>query len=845
MSIQSEKLTIKGMTCASCVGRVERKVAGLEGISRATVNLATEQLDFTYDTERTGVQDMLPYVQKAVREAGYDSEHISTARKITVSIGGMTCASCVGRVEKALLALPGVDSAAVNLLTESASISYRPQTTRLSEIRRAITEAGYAPGDLVRADAFSAEAERRGKKLAETRAMKRRVGVAVGFTLPLLVLTMGHMAGMALPGFLDPQISPGNFVLAQLLLTLPVLAAGARMYRAGTRNLWRLSPNMDSLITVGTGAAIIHSGVNTALVLAGNASAVSQVYFETAAAIVAFILLGKYLETLSKGRTSQAIHKLMDLQPPTARVVLEGAAAGGNNGVDEQELAVEEVEPGDLIRVRPGERIPLDGRVEDGAAAVDESMLTGESLPVEKRAGDPVTGGSINNNGVILVRVEKVGADTTLAQIIRLVEEAQTGKAPIARLADRVSGVFVPVVMLIAVLAAVGWLAAGQSLEFSLSIFIAVLVIACPCALGLATPTAIMVGTGKGAEFGVLIKGGQALERLQGLDVVVFDKTGTITEGRPVVTDVLMFDGGDQAGTDENELLRLAASAEVASEHSLGAAVVGEARSRKLTLEPAADFEALPGRGIKARVAGRSLALGSLAFMAGEGLLDDGSKAEVARRLDELARQGKTPLLVALDGRLAGALAVADPVRSDSAQAIRRLKKIGIQVAMLTGDHRGTAEAVARQVGIDRVIPEVLPRDKAREIKRLQEDGYRVGMVGDGINDSPALAQADVGLAIGTGTDVAMESAHAVLMRGSIADVEVAVQLSRATLRNIKENLFWAFAYNTAGIPLAAGLLYIFGGPLLNPVIAAAAMALSSVSVVTNALRLNRFRPQV
>ncbi|MEE8434852.1 MAG: copper-translocating P-type ATPase, partial [bacterium] len=545
------------------------------------------------------------------------------------------------------------------------------------------------------------------------------------------------------------------------------------------------------------------------------------------AAILAFILLGKYLETVSKGRTSQAIKKLMAIQPKTARVV---------HGETELELAIDEVEPGDLVRVRPGEQVPLDGVVTEGASAVDESMLTGESLPVEKRPGDAVTGASINQAGLLTVRVERVGEETTLSRIIRLVEQAQANKAPIARLADRVSGIFVPVVMSIAILAGLAWLLAGYSVPFALSIFIAVMVIACPCALGLATPTAIMVGTGKGAEIGVLIKGGEALERLQGLDVVVLDKTGTITEGKPVVTDVL-----PTGKWPEDELLQWAASAEKGSEHALGEAIVREAEARKLEFLAVAEYRAIPGMGLRVKVNGRPVILGNAALFSEEGISIE--TTEALETLSTLAEEGKTPMLIAVEGELAGVIAVADKVREDSAEAIARLHRAGLQVAMLTGDNRRTAEAVARQVGIDRVIAEVLPDGKAAEIKRLQGEGLRTAMVGDGINDSPALAQADVGLAIGTGSDIAMESAHAVLMRGSIGDVVSAIQLSRATLRTIKQNLFWAFGYNALGIPVAAGVLYLFGGPLLNPIFAAAAMALSSVSVVANALRLRNFRP--
>ena len=812
-----DSLIVTGMTCSSCVNAVERGVRKLPGIAQADVNFATERLELDFDPGQVSLED----IKAAVTQSGYGVNEVVQAKSVVLPVAGMTCAACSSRVEKVVGKLAGVDEVTVNLLSENAAISYRPETTRLSEIKAAIQKAGYTPGEV------SAEGVRdtdRDRKERERVILLRKMIVALGFTLPLLAFAMGHMAGLPLPHWLAAESSPLTFALAQLLLTLPVVAAGWHMYTGGFRNLFHLAPNMDSLIAVGTGAALAYSLFNTGLILVGNASGAGHLYYETAAAIVAFILVGKYLETLSKGRTSQAIKELMAIQPKTARVMQDGR---------EIELAVEEIEPGDLLRVRPGERVPLDGTVTEGASAMDESMLTGESLPVEKRPGDPVTGGSINQTGLLTVKVERVGEATTLAQIIRLVEQAQAGKAPIARLADQVSGIFVPVVMSIATAAALAWLAAGATLPFALSIFIAVLVIACPCALGLATPTAIMVGTGKGAEHGVLIKGGEALERLQALDVVVFDKTGTITEGRPRVTDILPLDG-----RSPDDLLRLAASAEVGSEHALGASIVRESAERGIAPLPGEGFEAIPGRGIRVTVDGKQVLLGNPALMREEGVMDDPPEA-----MAELSLQGKTPMLVAVDGAVAGIIAVADPVREDSAHAIEVLHRYGLKVAMLTGDNTRTAEAVARQVGIDRVIAEVLPQGKSAEIKRLQDEGFTVAMVGDGINDSPALAQADVGIAIGTGSDVALETAQVVLMRGSIRDVSVAIQLSRATLRNIKQNLFWAFAYNSAGIPIAAGLLFLLGGPLLNPILAAAAMAFSSVSVVSNALRLRRFRP--
>jgi Cu+-exporting ATPase len=818
-SLEHETLRVTGMTCGACSARVEKVVSKLDGVAEAGVNLATERLDVDYDPARVD----LARIRAAVEKAGYGIGEAEQAREILLPVEGMTCAACAARIEKVVGELDGVRSVAVNLLQDNATIRYLPEVTPLATIRAAIAAAGYTTYEVVE----SAAADDRGAQHDDAlRRQKRGLIVALAFTVPLLAMTMGHMAGLPLPAWLAPESAPLAFALVQLALTLPVAWVGRHMYVNGLRNLRHLAPNMDSLITVGTGSALLYSLLNTGRVAAGETQMAGALYYETAAAILAFVMVGKYLEAVSKGRTSNSIRKLMAIQPRTALVLRDGS---------EREVAIIDIVPGDKLKVRPGERIPLDGRVVEGATAVDESMLTGESLPVEKHVGDTVTGGSFNQNGGIVVEVERVGADTVLAQIIRLVEQAQGGKAPIARLADQVSGVFVPVVMGIALLAATGWLLAGQGLPFALSIFIAVLVIACPCALGLATPTAIMVGTGKGAEFGVLIKGGEALERMQDIDVVVFDKTGTLTEGKPAVTDVVAAQG-----FDAGELLRLAASAEKGSEHALGTAIVAEGEHRGLERLPATDFIAFPGRGLGARVDGKALLIGNRALLhSNEIALPDEASA------DALAGAGKTPVYIAIDGRYAGLIAIADRVRPESAAAVKALHDEGVRVVMLSGDNRLAAEAAAREVGISQVIAEVLPADKAATVKRLQQEGKKVAMVGDGINDSPALAQADVGLAIGAGTDIAMETAQVVLMRGSVAGVLVAIRLSRATLRNIRQNLFWAFAYNSAGIPIAAGLLWLFGGPLLNPMIAAAAMALSSVSVVTNALRLQRFKPGV
>ncbi|NLM05183.1 MAG: copper-translocating P-type ATPase, partial [Clostridiales bacterium] len=619
-------------------------------------------------------------------------------------------------------------------------------------------------------------------------------------------------------------INPMNFALTQMFLTIPTMLVGYKFYTVGFRTLFKGSPNMDSLIAIGTSAAFIYGVYAVLEISKGNHAMAMDLYFESAGVIITLILLGKYLESVSKGKTSQAIKELMGLQPKTATVIQDGK---------EIILPIEEVEVGDIILVKPGEKIPVDGEVVEGYTSVDESMLTGESIPVEKNIGDSVTGGSINKNGSIKFKAKKIGKDTTLAQIIKLVEDAQGSKAPIAKMADVISGYFVPIVIGIAIVSSGLWYITGQSTTFVLTIFISVLVIACPCALGLATPTAIMVGTGKGAEYGVLIKGGESLETTHKIQTVVFDKTGTITEGKPKVTDIIT-----NGSILEEELLILAASAEKGSEHPLGEAIVKGAEEKALELKNVDNFMAIPGHGIQVKIGDKNLLLGNKKLM-------DDKNIHITLESDanRLASEGKTPMYIAINNELAGIIAVADVLKESSIKAIEKLHEMGIEVAMITGDNRRTADAIAKQVGIDIVLAEVLPEDKANEIKKLQESGKKVAMVGDGINDAPALAQADVGMAIGSGTDVAMESADIVLMRSDLMDVVTAIQLSKKTIKNIKENLFWAFGYNTLGIPVAAGLLYAFGGPLLNPMFAAGAMALSSVSVVTNALRLRKFKP--
>jgi len=819
MSNRIETLSIKGMTCSSCAVAVEKSVSKLDGVMSATVNFATEKISVEFDES----QVTIPQMKDVVTKTGYELVEESKTRDIIIPIQGMTCSSCVMHIEKAVGALSGVNSIQVNIATEKADILYDPSKTRISEIKQAITKAGYTPLDIEAESSSDTEKERREK---EVKTLWNKFLVAIVFTLPLLILAMGHLVGIELPEIVDPEHNPFNFALTQLVLVIPVAIAGRKFYTVGFRALIKRSPNMDSLIAMGTSAAIIYGFFATYKIYMGELEYAGDLYFETAGVIIALILLGKYLEAVSKGRTSEAIKKLMGLAPKTAVVIKNDT---------EIVIPIEEVEAGDILLVKPGEKIPVDGEVVDGLSTVDESMLTGESIPVQKTVGDKVIGASVNKHGMMKMKATNVGKDTVLSQIIKLVEDAQGSKAPIARLADIISGYFVPVVIIVAIIAGTLWFISGQSAIFSLTIFIAVLVIACPCALGLATPTAIMVGTGRGAEFGVLIKGGEPLETAHKIDMVVFDKTGTLTEGKPVVTDVV-----SATGFKEEQILMVAASAEKGSEHPLGEAIVNKAVEDQLDLLKIKAFKAVPGHGIDVDLGVLKVLLGNLKYMK-----DEHIKVTLEDEANKLASEGKTPMFIAIDGKMAGIVAVADVTKENSAFAVEKLHEMGIKVAMITGDNKRTAAAIAKQVGIDVVLAEVLPEDKANEVKKLQEQNYTVAMVGDGINDAPALAQANVGIAIGSGTDVAIESASIVLMKSDILDVVTSIQLSKSTIRNIKQNLFWAFAYNTAGIPLAAGLFYIFGGPKLNPMFAAAAMSLSSVSVLTNALRLRRFKPVI
>ncbi len=747
-------------------------------------------------------------------------------------VTGMSCSACSAHVEKAVSKVPGVDLAQVNLLQNAMTVEYAQGATDADKIIHAVEEAGY--GASLKGKDASKEANAVQKKAADdTKAMKRRLSWSIGFLIVLMYISMGHMLGWPLPEILLGHENVMVFALAQLILTLPVMYLNRKYFENGFKTLLHGAPNMDTLVAMGSTAAAVYS-VSRLFVMGyamgrGNMElahdCAMNLYFEAAAMILALVTIGKYMETRSKSRTSDAITKLMDLAPKTALVVRDGR---------EQEIPAGEVRVGELVIVKPGQSIPVDGILIEGTGTVDESAITGESIPVEKKAGDRLTGATVNRAGYFQMQADRIGGDTTLSQIIRLVEEAGGSKAPIAKLADKVSGIFVPVVLTIAVITVAVWLLVGQSFSFALASGIAVLVISCPCALGLATPTAIMVGTGRGAEQGILIKSGESLETAHLVDTVVLDKTGTITKGHPAVTDIKTA-----AGVQERELLRLAASLEQASEHPLAEAVVGRAHELSVSLEKTSDFTAVAGQGVTGTVGMKKVLAGNLKMMKENRIRTE----ELEPDAERFSEEGRTVLYIAADGKLLGVLAAADPIKETSAQAIEELERMGLSVVMLTGDHEKTARAIQKQLGITRVVAEVLPQDKEREVRRLQEEGHKVAMIGDGINDAPALARADVGIAIGAGTDVAIESADIVLMKSDLLDAAAAIQLSRAVIKNIKENLFWAFFYNALGIPLAAGVFYPILGWQLNPMFGSAAMSFSSVFVVTNALRLKGFRP--
>lgn len=824
-------LPIAGMSCASCASKIEKGLSSLIGVDTASVSFAAQKATVKYNPSLATETDLEGMIVKT----GYEVIKSSGEKCVEFKVIGMGSDHCAGVVKTAVERLDGVKSVETNFPNSYAHVTFDESRLNTRQIMKAISNAGYQP-ELVEAGADAADVEKEARE-KEIRTLKKKFVWAAIFAVPIFYVAMVEMIRERLiPGFISPSHFPVRFALFQVLMSIPVIIIGRNFYRIGVPNLLKGSPNMDSLIALGTSAAYLYSFYAAALVILGmdpSGKYVRSLYFETAAVIIALILFGKYLETVSKGKTSEAIKKLMGLAPKTAIIEVDGI---------EEEVPVSDVQVGDIVIVKPGEKIPVDGEVIDGRTAVDESMLTGESIPVEKNPGSKVAAATLNKTGSIKFRAEKVGKDTALAQIIKLVEDAQGSKAPIARMADIVAGYFTWGVIGAATISGLIWTLAGTvfgvilpggTFIFTLTIIIAVLIIACPCALGLATPTSIMVGTGKGAELGILIKDAAALEHFRKINFVVFDKTGTLTEGRPRVTDILTYNDHNK-----DDLLRIAASGEKKSEHPLAEAIVNEAARRKLELLDVAHFNALPGHGIEINVNNTTLFLGNRKLMDDKKIDMQDAEGDASRLADE----GKTPMFIAKGSKLAGIIAVADVLKENSVEAVKELHRLGIKVAMLTGDNRRTAEAIAKSAGIDRVLAEVLPEDKSNEVKKLQAEGYTVAMVGDGINDAPALTQSDVGVAIGAGTDVAMESAKIVLMKSDLLDVVKAYKLSAATLRNIKQNLFWAFGYNTIGIPIAAGILYPISGFLLNPAIAAAAMAFSSISVVSNALRLKRVK---
>ncbi|MFH1624139.1 MAG: heavy metal translocating P-type ATPase [Pseudomonadota bacterium] len=811
--LMKSDIPITGMSCASCAAKIEKGLGELAGVAEATVNFATEKATVTYSPSKVGMSDFV----KAIKDLGYNAG----LEKVTLPIEGMTCASCVGRVEKALSSVEGVLRATVNLATEKATVEYLPGVTSRRELKKAVLDSGYKVLEVEEEDVIEKEKALRER---EFKRLRKKLLIGVVLVIPIFLLAYWETLGL---GRLWGWGRQTNFIL-QLLFQTPVqFWVGWQFYVGMWKTAKHRTTDMNTLIAVGTSAAYAYSVIAIFLPeLFAAKGLIATVYFDTAGAIIVLILLGRLLEARARGQTSEAIKKLMGLQAKTARVLKEGK---------EVDIPIGEVEVGDIVVVRPGEKVPVDGIIIQGYSSLDESMITGESIPVEKKAGDEVIGATINKTGSFQFEARKVGKDTMLAQIIKMVEEAQGSKPPIARMADIIASYFVPAVIGIAILTFIIWYFFGPdpALTYALLNFVAVLIIACPCALGLATPTSIMVGTGKGAENGVLIRGGEALETAHKLNTVVLDKTGTLTRGEPSVTDVVVTNG-----FKSEEILGFSASAERGSEHPLGEAIVNKAREEGLSLEVPSDFNAIAGHGIEATIDGKKVLLGNAKLMQ-DRKIDIGG---VEKEAEGLSHQGKTPMYVAIDGILAGIIAVADTLKENSKEAVAVLHRLGLEVIMITGDNHRTASAIAKQIGIDRVLSEVLPEVKAAEVKKLQNEGKKVAMVGDGINDAPALAQADVGIAIGTGTDVAMEASDITLISGDLQGVVTAIALSKATIRNVKQNLFWAFAYNTILIPVAAGVLFPFFGILLNPIFAAAAMGLSSVTVVSNALRLRRFK---
>ena len=848
----NKKYILTGVGCMKCVAKIEKNLSELCEVERIKVDVNTKIMDIDFDEKKINFDE----IEKRLIELGYGvakefnekeemqksdeikEENVSEKKdenkiknnknfsELQINIEGIRCQACVANIERNVKKLDGVVNAEVNLATNKGKFIFDSKHIKGTEIIDLINKLGYKA--LREEEQTETEIEKLKKDKKELTEFK----IAIFFAIIIFYITMGHMIGLPLPKVISPEINPLNYALIQFILTIPVTIIGRKFYTVGIKALIKKSPNMDSLIAIGTGSALIYSIFGTYEIFKGNNLYVHALYYESAVVIIALIMFGKLLEKRSKGKTSEAIKKLMGLQSKKASLVK-------NNEIIL--VDIEEVEKGDIILVKPGESIPVDGKVVDGSTNVDESMLTGESIPVRKKIGDNVFGATINKNGSIKIEATAIGKDTVLAKIIKLVEDAQGSKAPIARMADIISGYFVPAVIFIAIFSSIVWYILGKkeivnlSMSpsiFALTIFISVLVIACPCSLGLATPTAIMVGTGRGAELGILIKSGEALEKAHKINMVVFDKTGTITEGKPVITDIEIKD----ENISEEEFLKIVGTLEKYSEHPLGEAIVEEVKKRGIKLGEVKNFLNISGEGIMGETDEKKVFVGNYKLLNNSGIIIPENNGS-----EKLATMGKTPIFVGINGKYIGLIAVADVIKENSKESIELLKSMGLKVAMITGDNRKTAEVIAKQVGIDVVLAEVSPEDKYLEVKRLQNNGFKVGMVGDGINDSPALSQADVGIAIGGGTDIAMESADIILMKKDLKDVFVAMKLSHAVIKNIKENLFWAFLYNSLGIPIAAGVLYLVTGHLLNPMIAGGAMAMSSVSVVTNALRLRNF----
>ncbi len=810
----NKNIKIQGMSCAGCAKRLQDEMSLQKGVTNANVNFANETLYIEYDAQ-LNMNDLF----KTIEKLGFKAIEENQNKEVIIGIGGMSCTSCAQGIEKQLVKKDGIEKVEVNFATEKAKIIYNNKI-RLSNIKNEIENMGYK----ILEESIE---EKEDFKEKEIKTMLKKVIFSAIFGIPLLFIAMAPMIkglDILVPNIINVNTNPLNYAIIQLILTIPIMLIGYKFYTVGFKLFFKGKPNMDSLIAISTTAAFLYSLYNTINVIKGNHHLAHSLYYETVGMIIVLILLGKYLENISKGKTSDAIKKLMGLAPKYATVLINDK---------EEKISIDEVMIDDIVVVKPGEKVAVDGIVVEGETYIDEAMLTGESIPVHKFKDSQVFAGSINKNGYIKFKATKTSKDTTLANIIKIVEDAQVTKAPIAKIADIVSGYFVPVVCIIAIVASLLWYFVNRDLEFSLKIFVSVLVIACPCALGLATPTAIMVGTGKGAENGILIKSGEALETAYKLDTIILDKTGTITEGKPIVTDIICKD------IDENELIKLVASAEKMSEHPLGEAIVKDALEKNITLyDDIQDFEAKVGFGIKAKINNKNIFIGNEKLLTNFNI----SLENMEEKATALANEGKTPMYVGIDNEIKGIVAVADPIKTTSKEAIQKLSNMGLNIFMITGDNNKTANAIAKQINIQNVFAEVLPVDKANYVEQLKNEGKKVAMVGDGINDAPALAKSDLGIAIGSGTDIAIESADIVLIKNDLNGVSNAISLSKKTITNIKQNLFWAFIYNIIGIPVACGILYIFGGPLLNPMIGAMAMSLSSISVLLNALRLRKFK---